>query len=257
LNCLTPIPPKLPLAAALLLAFAAAHACPAQATPQSSLPLRPIVVLDPAHGGPETGAHLGEQGGQQAIEKDVDLSLASHLRTALTAAGFAVVSTRDFDPAAVLPPDQRAEIANRQHVLACLVLHATATGSGAHLYVSALAAAPPASPGAHPAFVPVPWDRAQAAAIPQSLQLRARLYEAFQAARISALTGRVSIAPLDNLLCPAVALELAPLPAEGGQPVPVTVAAYQQRVAEAVVSALKVFREAQLASAAHPAGAPQ
>jgi N-acetylmuramoyl-L-alanine amidase len=211
-------------------------------------------VLDPAHGGPDPGARLGGQ----VPEKDVTLALAAHLRSALQAAGFTVVSTRDSDLATALAPDQRAEIANRQHVLACLVLHATSAGSGAHLYVSTLAAATSAQAAAHPPFTPVPWDRAQASAIPQSLDLRAKLYDALEAAQIPALRGRASVPPLDNLLCPAVALEVAPRGAASGDRTSPTDAGYQQRVADAVAAALKAFRnEAQPAEPAEPAGAAQ
>ena len=73
---------------------------------------RNLVVLDPAHGGPDGGATLAGS----AAEKDVTLALASRLRAALGAAGFTILSTRDSDPATVLTTDQRADIVNRTHV---------------------------------------------------------------------------------------------------------------------------------------------
>ena len=114
----------------MAMVFSAAQAPTAPATG----PVRTLVVLDPAHGGPDPGAKLGEQG----LEKDVTLALAAKLRPALTAAGFSVVSTRDADLANALTTDQRAEMANRPRALACLVLHATGAGSGVHVYASPL-----------------------------------------------------------------------------------------------------------------------
>jgi N-acetylmuramoyl-L-alanine amidase len=134
--------------------------------PAASAMDRNLVVLDPAHGGPDTGATLGDK----IFEKDVTLAIAARMRATLTAAGFTVVSTRDADPATPLTGDQRAEIANRAHALGCIVIHATASGSGLHLYTSALQ--PPQQDSsanvpftARAAFVPVPWEMAQAGSV--------------------------------------------------------------------------------------------
>lgn len=245
MTLLAPISPALRLAAAAILlpcAFAPVLRAQNPAVPGP----RALIVLDPAHGGPDSGAHLANQ----VLEKDVTLAFASRLRTALAGAGFNVVATRDSDPVTALTPDQRAEIANRPHVLACLILHATGTGTGAHLYVSALppAPAPPATdPGERAPFAPIPWNSAQAGAIPQSLTLQSRLAAALQSSQLPVLRGRASVPPLDNVLCPAVAVEIAPLGDPGSDQTPVTDAAYQQRLADAITRALKSFRDAQSA----------
>lgn len=212
--------------------------------------MRTVVVLDPAHGGPETGARLSGQ----AVEKDVNLALASKVRQALVAAGFSVISTRDGDPATVITTDQRAEIANRQHALACLVLHATQAGSGVHLYASPLEPSPEVTydPDVRPAFQPIPWDEAQADSVRQSLRLQEHLNAAVSGAKLSVLRGRASVPPLDNLTCPAMAVELAPLGAPGGDQTLASDAGYQQRVADAVVAAMRSWRDDP---ASHP-GAP-
>jgi N-acetylmuramoyl-L-alanine amidase len=200
---------------------------PTQAqTSDASAMNRNLVVLDPAHGGPDAGATLGDK----IFEKDVTLSIAARMRTALTAAGFTVVSTRDADSATALTGDQRADIANRAHALACIVIHATASGPGVHLYTSALQPPQEDSSANYPfttqsAFVPVPWEMAQAASVSQSLRLASELS-----------------APLDNLECPAVAIELAPLPIAGSDATPVTDAGYQQRVATTLTAALQAWR---------------
>jgi N-acetylmuramoyl-L-alanine amidase len=213
--------------------------------PAASQMDRNLVVLDPAHGGPDAGATLGDK----IFEKDVTLAIAARMRAKLTAAGFTVVSTRDADSADPNPltGDQRAEIANRAHALACIVIHATASGSGLHLYTSALQPPEEDSSSNVPltprvAFVPVPWEQAQAASVSQSLRLAGDLSAALGKANLPLLAGREPVRPLDNLQCPAVALELAPLPIAGSDATPVTDADYQQRVAATLTVALQAWR---------------
>ncbi len=118
----------------------AAQAAPAGPSmpPAPMQPVQPrfVVVLDAAHGGTDSGAHLRPD----LQEKDVTLALANRLRSALQARGIAVVTTRTSD--ATVPALNRAEIANHAQAAACLLLHATATGSGVHLYASSLSPAP-------------------------------------------------------------------------------------------------------------------
>lgn len=218
-----------------------------------------LVVIDPAHGGPDAGATLADQ----VLEKDVALALAARLRTALTAAGFTVVATRDADPTAPLTTDQRAETANRAHALACLVVHATGAGSGVHLYTSALPAQDDSAQSADAAaggdaavgFAPVPWETAQSASVAQSTHLATDLNAALTAAGLPAVTGRAHLKPLDNLTCPAVAIEIAPLLASG-ESTPPTDADYQRRVAETLASAAKSWRTHADSPAAPPATGP-
>jgi N-acetylmuramoyl-L-alanine amidase len=202
---------------------------------------RNLVVLDPAHGGPDLGATLGDR----VFEKDVTLAFAARLRTALTAAGFTVVLTRDADPADPAPSDDRAEIANRAHATACVVLHATATGSGVHIYTSTLTPPLEDTASEDSAFIPTPWDSAQAAYVRQSRRLAANLSSALAGSSLPAIAGQAPLRPLDNLTCPAVAIELAPLQSAG---TPVTDAAYQLRVAGALTGALRTWRDQALSA---------
>ena len=175
-----------------------------------------LIVLDPAHGGPDPGATLGDH----VLEKDVTLAFALKLRAALAAANFTVATTRDADPSDPLTPDQRAEIANRTHAVACIVLHATSTGSGLHIYTSTLQPSDDADSFA--SFVPIPWDTAQAASVSQSQRLASDLASAFTKASLPTLSGQAAVRPLDNLMCPAVAIEIAPLLVPGQDPTAVT-----------------------------------
>ena len=86
---------------------------------EASSPGRPIVVLDPGHGGRDPGAK-GVSG--STIEKDLTLTFARELRDELARRGrVRVAMTRDDDRYLTL--DQRAEIARRLGASAYLSLH--------------------------------------------------------------------------------------------------------------------------------------
>lgn len=198
-----------------------------------------LVVLDPAHGGPDGGAVLGSN----VLEKDITVAVAARLRAALAAAGFTVIATRDAssDPLTQLSTDQRAEIANHTHAVACIVLHATNTGSGVHLYTSTLTPSDPQAES-NGSFAPVPWEMAQAGSVDQSYQLADDLRSALAAGNLPVVVGKAPVRPLDNLMCPAVAVELAPLAVAGSDAKPVSDGDYQQRVAGALAAALRSWR---------------
>jgi N-acetylmuramoyl-L-alanine amidase len=224
----------------IVVAIAAGIAAPALLgqTQPAAVPAmnRSVVVLDPAHGGPDAGAKLGDR----LLEKDVTLALAARLRATLTAAGFTVVSTRDADSFNPLTNDQRAETANRAHAVACLVIHATGTGEGVHLFASTLQPKDP--PAAGDDFEPTPWETAQAESVGQSLRLESDLGGALGAAKMPVVVGRAAVRPLDSLMCPAVAVEVAPLTVAGGGATPVSDPEYQQRLAETLTRALQTWR---------------
>jgi N-acetylmuramoyl-L-alanine amidase len=241
------------LLAALAGAAAAAFSLGAQpARPAASSPMNTnLVVLDPAHGGAEPGATLGDK----VFEKDITLALMGRLRAALTAAGFTVVSTREADNPDPPDTDQRAEIANRTHAVACIVLHATATGSGLHVYTSTLPPAEDDDTESPSAFVPIPWDTAQAAFVRQSQSLAGSLSTALGNNHLPALTGQAPVRPLDNLMCPAVAIEMAPLLAPGAGSTPASDAKYQQQVAATLATALRAWRDTLRPAAQAPSHA--
>lgn len=198
---------------------------------------RTTIVIDPAHGGTDSGSRISDS----TVEKDVTLALAFRLRSLLTARGFNVVLTRDNDapnepnpPFSPLTLDDRAGIANHADAAACLLLHATASGTGVHLYSSELdpsAGEPTAGP----------WLTAQAAWVPQSDLLSSRISDALGRSRISAIDGQASVRPLDSLTCPALVIELAP---NGNDPDSINDVDYQQRVAQAITGALVFWKDA-------------
>lgn len=223
--------------AALLLTLLAGAAAPAQ----QPLP-RTVILLDPAHGGPDTGAHLPNN----VLEKDINLAFATRLRALLAGSGFTIISTRDADPAITFTTDQRAEIGNHAHPSACLILHATSSGSGVHIITSSLA--PPGD--AEDTRAPIPWNTAQTASLPQSLSLANEIGLSLQRAKLPVILSRASVRPLDNLTCPAIAIEIAPLVSPDYNRTLVTDAAYQQNIAGAIASALTSWRTQQTAASA-------
>ena len=196
---------------------------------------RLVVVIDPGHGGMDSGSQISDT----TLEKDVTLALGFRLRSLLSARGFAVVMTRDADtPAepdaqgAPLTLDDRAGLANHAHAAACLLLHATGSGTGVHLYSSELEATagqPPVKP----------WLTAQAAWVPQSELLEENLAAALKRAGVALITSRASVRPVDSLTCPALVVELAP---QGSNPDSINDDQYQQRIAQAIAGALVFWR---------------
>lgn len=198
---------------------------------------RYIVVLDPAHGGTDGGARIGDN----TLEKNVTLAFAFRLRSLLVARGFTVVMTRDGDPVpqpntpgSALTLDDRAGIANHARAAACLLLHATGRGMGVHLYNSELAPAP-----AEAALLP--WLTAQGAWVPASQALEGQMSAALSRSHIQLVSSTASVRPVDSLTCPALVLELAP---EDETPNSINDAGYQSRVAAAVAGALVVWENA-------------
>ena len=176
-------PAKSPTTPAKSAATAARRTPPTLPPSPATIPInRNVIVLDPSHGGVDSGSQISDK----TVEKDVTLALAFRLRSLLTARGFNVVMTREQDAPAVpnaagaaLTLDDRAGIANHARAAACLVLHATPKGSGVHLYRSELEASE-----AQP--VVVPWLTAQAAWISQSRLLESQMSRCLFAFRIGA-----------------------------------------------------------------------
>jgi N-acetylmuramoyl-L-alanine amidase len=209
-----------------------ASARPSSPPVSAPIPInRKVIVLDPAHGGIDSGSQISDS----TVEKDVTLALAYRLRSLLTARGFTVVMTRDADgptepgaSGAALTLDDRAGIANHAHAAACLVLHATGSGTGVHLYRSELE-------GTDGQPTVVPWLTAQAAWIPDSQLLEKQVATAFSRSGVALVASNASVRPIDSLTCPALVVELAP---KGDDADSINDTEYQQRVALAIAGAM-------------------
>jgi len=210
-------------------------ALPAPSPPRVPVPAPPsvvprfLVVLDAAHGGNDSGARIDDH----ILEKDITLSLTARLRSMLSAHGIGVITTRDSDlnPS----PVARAETANRTPAAACILIHATATGSGVHLYTSSLAPTPLTR------FMP--WESAQSAYVTQSLKLSSEIDSALAHAEIPVTLGRTFLQPMNSLTCPAVAVEVAPLMAGSStKATALSDTAYQRSILDALTAALDEWR---------------
>jgi N-acetylmuramoyl-L-alanine amidase len=202
----------------------------ASTTPGNAVPVirRPLVFVDPAHGGDERGAALTDT----LAEKDVTLGFARLLRHELDLRGFAVQLSREGDNSVSL--DQRAGVANSGQAVLYIGLHAASQGSGARVY-TALLPREGASKGAFRA-----WNAAQGPALSASDAVAAVIVAELQKRKMSARTSPASLRPLNNAIMPAVAVELAPGPAGAAE---LNSATYQQQVAAAIAEAIVTVRD--------------
>jgi len=90
-------------------------------------PARPVIVIDPGHGGVDNGAI----GISHVVEKDIVLSVARRLRDALTATGrYQVLMTREED--VFVPLDDRVEFSQRTASCLFISIHADSAGIFTH-----------------------------------------------------------------------------------------------------------------------------
>jgi N-acetylmuramoyl-L-alanine amidase len=215
------------------------------ASTQPGVMNKATVVLDAGHGGADHGAHISDS----IQEKDVTLALALKLQTALAAGGLTVVMIRTSDAAdrpipansanltgpsatpAPLTLDDRAGIANHARASACLLLHATDSGHGVHLFASELDGVMNEAPV-------LPWSTAQAAWVLESVQLEHRISDALRQANVPRIASKASIRPVDSLTCPAIVVELAP---ENEDVNSINDGASPQRVAGSLAGALDAW----------------
>ncbi len=207
---------------------------PAQASPAANSAAatsnvhRILAVVDPAHGGDERGAALTDK----LAEKDVTLGFARLLRHELELRGFAVALSRDGDNTSTV--DQRAIAANVARAGIYISLHAVSQGNGARVYTALLPVEGPSKGVFHA------WNVAQAPALPVSRMVSAAIVAEMQKREFPVKASSASLRPLNNVLMPAVAVELAP-GADGVADL--TSANYQQRAASAIADAVASVRD--------------
>jgi len=193
---------------------------PAQPTPPPQpVQSEPVIVLDPAHGGTDTGAR-GENG---LTEKDVVLQIARVVREQLAQKGYRVVLTRDDDSNPSY--DDRAGIANGYREVIFISLHVSSTGTpgtvrayfdqfSTPVTAQALPAGPPGgkqAPPAQPQSTLVAWQEAQRPYVDVSHHL-ADLIQLQLAQSFSGSPSASSAAPvrtLRSVTAPAVAIEIS------------------------------------------------
>jgi N-acetylmuramoyl-L-alanine amidase len=210
-----------------------ATAATTESTPVASAPAAPvppkfIVIIDPAHGGEDPGAALGEG----LFEKDVTLAIARRLRTDLDQRGIMAVMVRDSDT--TLSLDQRATAANASRSAVYVSIHAATLGNGVRLYTSRLGNATTSNKRGF-----LPWDSAQGAYIDLSHSVAASVVTELGSRKLQVTPLESGLRPLRNVAKPAIAVEIAP--AEDS-PESLTSVGYQQSVASAVAAGIANVR---------------
>jgi len=199
-------------------------AAPAQVSATASY----FAVIDASHGGRDPGETLASN----LAEKDVTLAFARRLRQEFEARGLHALVLRDGD--IDLSVDQRANLANVAHPAIYLCIHASSMGHGVRLYTAVL----PAGGDDNGPFRN--WSTAQSTFLPLSQQAAAALQNGLQSQGFAVRLLMAPLRPLNNIVAPAVAVELAP--AEGGVN-SLTSPEYQAQAAAGVVSGILAVRD--------------
>lgn len=179
-------------------------------------PSGPVIVLDPAHGGTDTGAR-GENG---IAEKEIVLNIARAVRDQLLREGYRVLMTRNDDSNPSY--DDRAALANAHRDAIFISIHVSSTGTpgSAHTYYEQFGTpvSPPPipiAPGAKPAAatasgLPV-WEEAQRPYLDASHRLadfiQSDLAQSFSGS--SAASTAAPVRALRSVTAPAVAIEIS------------------------------------------------
>ncbi|HKV94575.1 MAG TPA: N-acetylmuramoyl-L-alanine amidase [Candidatus Angelobacter sp.] len=158
-----------------------------------------FVMIDPSHGGYDKGANFGGK----LLEKDVTLKLARELHKELDDRGIPSHMLRDSD--VDVPMERRAEITNEQRAGIYIALHAGLPGHGVRVYTSLLA-----NPQQPAAGRFLPWESAQAAALDRSKAVGQAVTSELRKKGMTVTTLVLPIRPLNNIIVPAIAVELAP-----------------------------------------------
>jgi N-acetylmuramoyl-L-alanine amidase len=190
----------------------------AQAAPAPHPYSGPVIVLNPAHGGTDTGAR-GENG---AVEKDVVLEYARVVKGALEAQGYRVVLTRNDDSNPSY--DDRAATANSYRDAIFISIHLASTGTVGTAHASyyqfwtpftpaapASISAPGSAPKESSAAGLIPWEEAQRPYMDRSHRL-ADILQSELASRFSGSPGNstgIAIRGLRSVEAPAVAVEIS------------------------------------------------
>jgi N-acetylmuramoyl-L-alanine amidase len=191
---------------------------PPQAPPSTPAPQQPpaeqpplprnalaVVVLDPAHGGADTGA----RGSAGITESEMVLNFARLVRISLEAEGLRVVLSRQpgEDPSF----DDRAKLANAQRGAIFISLHVSSTGFPGTVRVYSFPERPTAVGATPPRPGPPRWDEAQQPYLDMSRTLAAAI-QTQMAHRFPGSPDTPQVAAvrqLRTIAVPAVAIEVS------------------------------------------------
>jgi N-acetylmuramoyl-L-alanine amidase len=186
-----------------------------------------LVIIDPAHGGADSGASITAS----LVEKDVVLALARRVQRELASRGIAAGMLRNFDVAIAL--DQRAASVNAARPALYVTLHAANTGRGVHVFTSLLPAANLSRDGF------LPWDTAQAAFLELSGVAAGSVAAELDSRKLPNTTLVAPLRPMNNIAAPAIAVEIAP-PDDNVDNI--ASAEYQEQVAQSIAAGIAAVR---------------
>lgn len=234
-----------------------------QPSPSASTAVQPVqsntsgvvVVLDPAHGGADSGA----RGPAGAVESDIVLDFARAIRVALEGQGLRALLTREGNEDPTM--DARSTVANSLRGAVFISLHVSSTGpiGTARTYWYSFPGDPgsgAASTSSLPATTPqrglVSWDRAQQAFLNPSRRL-AELVQIQLAQKFKGSADTPSpaaVLQLRTIAAPAIAIEISSVAVPNAQ----QLVEMSRPLAEAVARALVDFRSQPGATSAAPGG---
>jgi N-acetylmuramoyl-L-alanine amidase len=220
-------PPGAPTAPATPATPPPAPSAAAPSATQIAPARRYFAVIDAAHGGDDKGEALSST----LAEKDVTAALAQSLRQEFESRGISTLLLRDSD--ANLTLDQRASSANASHASIYIVLHAASSGRGVRIYTAML----PYGGDDRGPFVS--WTTAQRPSLPLSQTAATAIAAELQRRQIPVRNLAAPLRPLNNLIAPALAIEVAP---QGSEPRQLTAPDYQQLITSAVATAVAASR---------------
>jgi len=224
----------------------------------SATPRLDVVVVDPAHGGSDSGA----RGPAGAIESDVVLDFARAVRVALEAQGFRAVLTREGNQGPSF--DERSALINGLSDAVFVSLHVASTGppGTARVYYYSVLPSPsapapaqsdPGRPavGARPSGL-IEWGRAQEPYAESSRRLaelvQIQLAQRFQGSPET--PAAAAIRQLRTVAAPAIAIEISSITSD-----PSRLAQMGQPVGEALARAAGAFRLALAQESIDPGAA--
>lgn len=158
-----------------------------------------FVMIDPSHGGGDKGAAFGGT----LAEKDITLRLAREIRKELEERGIPARLLRETD--IDLSLDRRAEITNEQRASVYVALHAGRPGKGVRVYAPAFTDTQQPLVGRF-----LPWENAQSGALSRSQNVAHAVSEELRKKDLTVVNLSVPLRPLNNIIAPAIAVELAP-----------------------------------------------
>jgi N-acetylmuramoyl-L-alanine amidase len=229
-------PPQAPSPQGAPPAPAAPQQSPQEQAPAPPVHVGPVVVVDPGHGGTDTGA----RGASGLVEKDVVLQIAKILRAELERIGYRVVMTRNDDSNPSY--EDRAALANAYRDPIFVSLHVSTTGAtgNTRAYFYQFLVPFQATDASLTSNAAIPWEQAQRPFGEQSRRL-ANLVQIELTRRFSQSPNAPTPAAVRNLrsvAAPAVAVEISSVSVSD----PITLTSLSGLLAASIAKGIATFR---------------